>query len=114
MSTISERVQRGAELLDAGLPDWWQTHRFDLAKFDLKSGCSCVVGQLWPQAGGDPDHWDSAFDQAVNTAWLDLNWDTAVEYGFYAGSPFDGDHDAEYAELEREWRRVITERRAAA
>lgn len=38
------RVQRGAMWLDQTRPGWW--HQIDLVRLDLKSSCSCIVGQL--------------------------------------------------------------------
>jgi hypothetical protein len=115
VSTISERVARGATWLDEKLPDWWKTLDVDPGMFDMSVGCTCVIGQLYPTVEDfDEDDTDeSAFNIAVETAWLDLDWTIAVSHGFYAGQPF-ANWEAEYAALTAEWVRVITERRAAA
>lgn len=112
MSTISERVARGVALLDERVPNWLET--FDLSRFALKSGCDCVIGQLWTAAGNTSDWSDDQFDSAIADGWLDLDFEAAEQHGFYAGSPREFENFGEYRELEAEWRRVITERRAAA
>ncbi len=100
MSTIAERVARGAGWLDSALPGW---HReIDLNRLILSSPCRCVLGQLWGDYADSPlvdEHGDQA----------------GVDRGFYAGGE-DGRVGplTEFAELQVEWRRVITERRAAA
>lgn len=105
MSTIEERVARGVEWLDCRIPDWWQTHTFNLDRFALADGCRCVVGQLAP--AGD-------YGEAILWRWFDLTDDLAFHLGFYAGEPGESDGiDADYRALEAEWRRVITARRAA-
>jgi hypothetical protein len=112
VSTISERVARGVALLDEHVPNWLET--FDLSRFSLRSGCNCVIGQLWTAAGNHSDWDDDQFDSAIAAGWLDLDFDAAEQHGFYAGSPQDFEHFAEYRELQAEWVRVITERRAVA
>ena len=85
MPTITERVERGAALLDEKMPGWWQ--RVDLGRLDIESGCNCVIGQLgsYPETsegfgllsslddfthgfdGGEPDDY-----RALTKAWRDL------------------------------------------
>lgn len=94
MSTISERVQRGAAWLDTERPGW--AGEIDLGQLILSSPCRCVLGQLY----GD----------YVDAPLVDEHGDQAgVEHGFNAALT-----GTEYDALEAEWRRVITERRAAA
>ncbi len=101
MSTIAERVAAGVAWLDENRPDWWLD--VDLDKLVLSSPCRCVLGQLYGEYEDAPI--------------VDVNTDdeVAVAHGFNAGGH---DHPAgpfaEFAALESEWRRVITERRAAA
>jgi hypothetical protein len=113
VSTISERVARGVSLLDVHLPDWWKRSKISLRRLDLADGCNCVVGQLYePPDDGFID--GSGFETAIDTGWLDLDYPLAVSHGFYAGMPHGSATEREYVELTEEWRRVITERRAAA
>lgn len=99
---VAERVKRGADWLDAVLPEWWRT--FDLNRFDLASGCNCVVGQLSGHA------FDDVVSHQRSAGWFDLSYDLAEELGFYAGPAELVPH--EYQALEDEWRRVIAERRS--
>lgn len=109
MSTIEERVARGAAWLDEQMPNWWTTHGIDLDRLDLSRPCKCVVGQLSPE--GD-------FATAINEGWFDLTFAAAFDYGFTAVRPNHFTTGAVaneiYRQLDAEWRRVITERRAAA
>ena len=100
MSTISERVARGVAWLDGVLPDWWRM--VDLGQLVLSSPCRCVLGQLYG------DYMDSPL--------VDEHGDEAgVDRGFNAsGAEWTDQTYSEFEALEREWRRVITERRAAA
>lgn len=100
--TIEERVAKGVEFLDSRLPDWWQTHSINLDKFHLAEACNCVIGQVAPF----PE-----FDDAIDAGWLDLDYSTAYEMGFFAGHAWL--NEATYDELTAEWRRVITSRREA-
>lgn len=107
MSTISERVARGAAWLDQKQPGWWRTHHIDLKTLDLSRPCFCVVGQLAPE---------KEFGAAIDAGWFDLNFADAFHFGFTAVAPnrVTSGWDDIYRQLDAEWRRVITERRAAA
>ncbi len=117
-AAIAERVAAGVAWLDDVLPDWWKTHEIDLDALDMSDGCQCVVGQLYPFDEDDIEH-DieddglSPFDAAVNRYWFDLTYPAARERGLLAVGDLYERPD-EYIELGDEWRRVITERRAAA
>lgn len=95
---IEERVARGVGWLDANRTDWWDA--IDLNWFILSSPCRCVLGQLYGDYMDSPlveEHGDEA----------------GVERGFNAGGGEWKDATfAEFEALEREWRRVIAERRA--
>lgn len=117
VSTIAERVAAGAAWLDEQMPNWWNAYRIDLSKFDMAAGCGCVIGQLYPAEGYevDEDDEESPFEHAIETGWLDLDERAAIVLGFYATTPHTiGGTAREYDRLTTEWRRVITERRAAA
>lgn len=115
MSTIEERVARGAAWLDDVLPDWWKTHEIDLDSLDMSDSCQCVIGQLYPLPVGedDPDDGLGGFDRAVERTWFDLTYPAARERGLLAVGGV-AERPVEYLQLGDEWRRVITERRAAA
>lgn len=92
MSTISERVQRGTEWLDRYQPGW--IDRVHVERLEMASVCRCVLGQIFGDFYAAP-----------------IDFKQAASLGFDA-SPDDTMHD--WVELGGEWRRVITERRAAA
>lgn len=89
MSTIEERVARGAAWLDDNVLGW--QNRIDLDRLDMGNRYHCVLGQLYG-----------------NYMFGPLARDEAQTLGLQRTGA-DG-----YAHLEVEWRRVITERRAAA
>lgn len=45
MTPITERVARGAALLDAKCPGWWRN--IALGKLQMASSCDCVLGQVF-------------------------------------------------------------------
>lgn len=97
MATIEERVARGAAWLDANRDGWFDA--IDLDILLLRSPCNCVLGQL-----------DGSYDDSPA-----LNEIDTVAHGFMAGGlGWSGKAAREFADLDNEWRRVITERRAAA
>jgi hypothetical protein len=95
---IEDRVALGAAWLDEYREGWF--NEVDLGQLILSSPCRCVLGQL--------------YGEYMDAPLVDIGGDVAgADYGFnaYGHSP---ERDAEYVHLEDEWRRVITERRAAA
>lgn len=96
MSTIEERVARGAALLDRIENDW--PNRIDLDRLNLSIGIDCIWGQLvggyWLRPAAATDAEALGFNADMRLA--DDAWLAALDA------------------LEAEWRRVITERRAAA
>jgi hypothetical protein len=101
VSTIAERVTKGAALLDEREPGWWQ--RINLDTLDLWSPCKCVLGQLATHLGDDWE-WHTIVAQFGLRPWTD------ADHGFNA----DGVQTKEqYDALTAEWKRVITERREA-
>ena len=136
MSTIAERVAAGAAFLDEHDPEWWRAdveRAINLDKLDLASGDSCILGQRCPvslianRLGIDPDGLDSDdFEVAYEAMALSLgasvdresrtrvdNW--AAPLGFQAVQAPSGFRDIpDYDGLTAEWKRVITERRAAS
>jgi hypothetical protein len=96
VSTIEERVARGAAYLDATENDWLT--RIDLGRLNLLIGVDCIWGQLVGGYSLRPKEVDDgeAFGFNADYRQPEDTWVEAVN------------------ELEAEWRRVITERRAAA
>jgi hypothetical protein len=99
MTAIAERVAAGAAFLDERVPDWWRADRASAIDPDglmIQSYCDCVLGQLFGTYG-------------TGVVQLDL-WDTSrTALGFFTDDP-----PRETDVLEAEWKRLITERRAAA
>lgn len=100
-STVAERVARGLEWLrseDAQrfTPD---LSRIDLSNFDITNTRQCVLGQAIP-AG----EWYSGYNRVhgellVNEDREDTDW--MASHGFYGP-------DQDWADLEAEWRRVLS------
>lgn len=102
MSTITDRVAAGAAWLDAERPGW--VERIDLDRLDLESPCRCILGQEFG------DYFEAIWNEEINTPDTAACGFTVADLaviGRAAG-------DREFAALTAEWRRVITERRAAA
>lgn len=105
MSTYAERVALGAALLDAKDPDW--LYEVDLEDLTMSSSRWCVAGQM-------PGGFYAAMERLGLHNGDILDYDRGAAHGFLADPNQGADGiRAEYAGLEVEWRRVITERRAA-
>ena len=104
MSTVAERVQRGAELLDEKRPGWWR--EIDLSRLDVSSTCNCVGSQV----AGVPHGFTVAMEA------LELDGEEAfVAHGFESDTNLsDRLFRAEYAALTAAWRDLITGRRLIA
>jgi len=100
MTTIAERVAKGAAFLDEREPGW--DTRIDLDILSLDSICRCVLGQLH---GG--------FGAGLDAVGLIDNNDRDIELGFFWTDEHRFDLDDEPADLTAEWKRVITARREA-
>jgi hypothetical protein len=92
VSTVAERAERGAALLDERMPGWWQ--HIDLDRLDIDSPCDCVAGQI----GG--------YTEILQA----LGLDDGAEYDY----GFDGGSFASTRALTPAWRDLILARRAAA
>ena len=101
MSTITERVERGAELLDEKRPGWVDI--IDLDALDLADGCACIGGQLCRSKTGAGEDYLIFIDE--------IALDGAGE--FWHGFDGDGD-DGGYGALTAAWRDLITRRRQDA
>ncbi len=100
MSTIAERVARGAALLDEKMPGW--AEHIDLDVLSLASSCRCVLGQLHPNL------------EAPDDAYLDglshLGVSTTDDSGY--GFDTSDEDDGVYERLTAAWRELIESRRA--
>src|SRR5258708_40306755 len=101
MSTIAERVARGAALLDEKMPGW--AEHIDLDTLNLASSCRCVLGQLHPNLEAP----DDAYLDGLNH--LDVSTTDDSGYGFDTSD----EDDDEYERLTTTWRELIEARRAA-
>jgi hypothetical protein len=118
METMTERVVRGAALLDERMPGW--EAKIDLDRLDLNSAWDCVLGQLY----GQDDR--NGYDRGK--LMLDMSLPIAADHGFSQFGPGCprtralGDQDRDellaineaYRELTNTWRDLILSRRAAA
>jgi hypothetical protein len=105
MSTIAERVARGAALLDEREPGWWQ--RIDLGRLDIGSTCRCVLGQLWDDA---PELWFDEEPDDTNPYKRALN-ELRLYHGKDEDLGFDREDGEHYPPLTAAWRELIEERR---
>lgn len=99
-NTISERVARGARLMDEREPGWFK--RVDVDRLDMLSPRDDVLGQTWDGpvpswSSPSSTHYDALFPDPVN--------EVASGYGF------DGKSRRELTLLGEEWKRVILARR---
>lgn len=114
MSTITERIEKGAALLDEKRPGWWQ--EIDLLTLDIASRCGCVVGQL----AGITEASDRGLAYVAAMRRPGVGYSAEIMMGFEAPTTreFGGDRlpviAAEYAALTEAWRGLIVARRAAA
>ncbi len=117
MSSITERVERGAALLDEKRPGWWRDT--DLATLDIRSPCGCILGQLGTQLGDEGRL--SRFATGLDAVCLD--GPEARDYGFDWGVEISDDAweaeaerlvGGECAALTAAWRDLIISRRTAA
>lgn len=116
MSTVAERVERGAALLDEKRPGWWQ--EIDLGTLDIRSTCGCILGQIGSLLGDDG--YLTRFSTGLDAVRLEVpqardygfEWD--VDYGDATESEIDRLIDAECARLTEAWRDLIQRRRESA
>lgn len=98
MSTVAERVERGAALLDEKRPGWLDV--IDVARLDIGSSCNCVGGQV-----GRALHLGT---------FVDVMGDLGLLVTEEAAYGFEHDTEAGYEDLTTAWRSLILARRAAA
>jgi len=132
VSTIAERVAAGAAFLDEHDPDWWKAdveRAIDLETLALDWPDRCVLGQRCPLEVlaayvetdvSDLTVFDSgdgyfAYGERLSGFAEDAeiaHWARDLGFTFTTDLP-GGDRD-DWDDLTAEWRKVITERRAAS
>ena len=109
MGLLSDRVKKGAKLLDEKAPGWYE--KVNLSKLEMNSYHGCVVGQLgkaeFPSfiAGVAYNEYCRA---VLNT---DPDNENAAEYGFTIKY---GEDFSYWAKLEKLWRTEIEKRRGVS
>ena len=120
MNGVTERVERGAALLDEKRPDWWQ--EIDLGELDLRSRCDCVLGQIAGRIWVKEDR-NSHYTSGLHLVGLgplagrDYGFDTDLDPDDCEhGTVEDGEEAVrrEFAELTAAWTDLITRRRELA
>ena len=105
--TIAVRVAAGAALLDERKPGWWQ--QVETVQLETQSSSCCVLGQVFGRY--------SAGRRALGSSSLmGMDDHETVARGFAVTGdegPVWKPETAEYALLDAEWKRVISERQAA-
>lgn len=106
-STITERVARGAALLDEREPGWHQ--RINLERLWMRMTCDCILGQLYDPGQDDvkSEYQDDGYWvglRALNIPAHPVRYPEA--YGFAA------EDTGEYNALDKAWRELIGSRRA--
>ena len=99
MSTVTERVARGAALLDEKIPGW--DSRIDLDVLDIDSCAQCILGQVF---AAESSYYPVARGFGAGIDELGLDDSVIEDLGF-------DDTDGLITQVSAEWRRVITERR---
>jgi hypothetical protein len=94
---IATRVAAGVGLLDEQEPGW--LNKIDLTQFDIASTHRCVLGQVY-----------GSFHEGVSNLGLcgdDEQGCRELEYGFDVSDSRMNEAKWEYADLQKEWVRVI-------
>ena len=101
MDSITERVERGAALLDEKRPGWVDV--IDLDDLNLGDGCTCIGGQFCGKKTGTEE------DYLIFITEIGLDFAGEIAHGF------DGPRlEGEYAALTAAWRDLIIRRRESA
>lgn len=107
------RVQRGAGLLDARRPDWFQ--QVNIGTLTLDDCTECVLGQLYgDEFKAQKNAYGFPFGLGVKRLGLesDLNNDMIRDHGFGIGDgDGDGERDGSFVRLQDAWIDAIADRR---
>lgn len=102
---LDPRVVKGAEWLDANIPDWWGL--IDLEKFVIQDYEGCVLGQIYTG-------WPNPYEHALHEH--QFGWEEENNLGFNVYDEEDGaelnDEDGEerWDSLQASWTQVIKDR----
>lgn len=97
MDTVTNRVKRGAALLDKHVPGW--EREITTSELDVWDSCECPLGQLFGQY--------SAGLRALDILASGLDDSEAIRHGFEASFPAGRD---DYDQLTDAWIRLVTSR----
>ena len=97
MTNITERVERGATLLDKKRPGWEK--EIDLDNLDMREPKCCIVGQL------HEGQFAMGLSQLGLLPWTEDNEVSSGVFGFTTPRGVD-----EYAQLTASWKTLLAER----
>jgi len=109
--SIRARIEKGAALLDEKIPEWEVRQKPGL--LNMKSGCTCVLGQAEKEMG---DYWITLKRLFPLVQDEEELCEIAYEHGFNI-KPHDDryglmeEDERYYAFLTEEWKKFIIERR---
>jgi len=105
MNDVQERVARGAAWLDENRPGWRDA--ISLQELDMRSGCDCVLGQVYATDAIDGDGYHYVLRKLIGS---EIHYAWAAERGFTL--VYSEERELtwlfDWNELEEEWRRVIS------
>lgn len=124
MSTIAERVQAGVDWLDINAPGW--VDKVEVISFNIRNTCQCVLGQVFASKVNESQGIYDGFGYVTTGREKVLSWEESENLGFDQPEPpmkaymtdedweqFDIQNEQNWVDLQKEWERVITERKAA-
>lgn len=103
------RVAAGVAWLDEHRPDWRE--RVELRRFDIRSACRCVLGQVFEE---DQANDDSISGYGYVLSRLILPVDRLIQLGFDAKLGGAGGAIRDFDRLQRAWTLELTADRAGA
>lgn len=92
---ITDRVEAGAAWLDEYGPANWQA-RIDLSRFDIRSGATCVIGQVFEELARDNGNSNGYSYLWMRFPYVTTTW--MAEHGFEISGAYN-----EYDLLEAAW-----------
>jgi hypothetical protein len=127
VTAIAERVAAGAAFLDEHDPEWWRPdvdRAIDLERLDLGDASVCILGQRCPlevlrsfrvssPLAADDEESADAYD-AYFKHLSGMGSVEGIQWGADHGFTFAIGGQDNWRGLTAEWKRVITERRAAS
>lgn len=117
MSTITERVAKGAAFFDEKDPGWWRAdveRAIDLDRLDFSSGDACLLGQRCPLPPRKNLTGYGLYGRVLSGIDdSDDMWRFWAELGITAPDSMPGPMDDIHDALCAEWKRLIEARRSA-